>query len=107
MPKSDLVEDSEAMILTSMRIPKILHQGLIEKSREMGLSLSKTVGYLFDQHQKKTLVQAQPDYGLLNYLLMQEAIHHFVEGGQILIDRALEKLEPLQHPDPASRSSED
>ncbi len=98
MPIIDVSDDSEEMMSTSMRMPKALHQALMKKSREIGLSLPKTVGYLFDQSQKQPLTQAQPDYGLLTYVLLQETIHNFVENGQGLIDQALQKSESLQEP---------
>lgn len=96
MPIIDVSDDSEEMISTSMRMPKALHQALMKKSREIGLSLPKTVGYLFEQSQRQPRTQAQPDYGLLSYVLLQEAIHNFVENAQGLIDQALQKSESLQ-----------
>jgi hypothetical protein len=83
---------------TSMRMPKAFHQALMKKSREIGLSLPKTLAYLFDQSQKQLITQAQPDYGLLIDVLLQEAIHHFVEKGQGLIDQVLQKSESLGNP---------
>lgn len=99
MPIIDVSDDSEEMMSTSMRMPKALHQALMKKSREIGLSLPKTVGYLFDQSHKQPITQAQPDYGLLTYVLLQEAIHNFVENGQGLIDQALHKSESLGNPE--------
>lgn len=107
MPKTD-AHSAEPMALTSMRLPKTLHQALIQKSRDLDLSLAKTVGYLFDQNQKQTLTTPGPDYGLLTYVLIQETIHNFVENSQGLIDQARQKAELLHSAisgDPLSQDS--
>ena len=98
MQKTDLSDHPSKTVLTSMRMPEALHQALTQQSRETGLSLAKTVGYLFEQHQKQAMEPKKPDYGLLSYILLQEAIHHFVENGQGFIDHALQKSASLQEP---------
>lgn len=94
MQKVDTV--AEELISTSMRVPKILHEHFMQKSRDLGLSLPKTLAYLLEQSSRQAPQESQPDFGLLTYALLQETIHNFVKDGQTLIDQAIQKSEALR-----------
>lgn len=87
---------AEELISTSMRIPKVLHEHFMQKSRDLGLSLPKTLAYLLEQSSRETPQEPKPDFGLLTYAVLQETIHNFVKDGQVLIDQAIQKSEALR-----------
>ena len=97
MQKTD-ADCAEILISTSMRIPKSLHEHFMQKSNDLGLSLPKTLAYLLEQSSRQAIVEPKPDYGLLTYTLLGEAIHNFVEDAQGLINQALSKAEQLSDP---------